>query len=64
MDVEKEIVAFGETTVWVECDVCGRAYGRAGLKTAIVATGQANVCVDCLDKGESSAEKKQVGNLC
>ncbi len=24
MDVEEDIVAFGETAVWVECDLCGR----------------------------------------
>jgi hypothetical protein len=27
MDVESSIEAFGETAVWVECDLCGRAYG-------------------------------------
>jgi hypothetical protein len=26
MDVEEEMLAFGETAVWVECDVCGRFF--------------------------------------
>jgi hypothetical protein len=27
MDMEEEILAFGKTEVWVECDACGRAFG-------------------------------------
>ena len=48
MDIEEEILAFGETAVWVECDVCGRALGGPGLNKAIVAVGRVNVCVGCL----------------
>ena len=50
MDIEEEILAFGETEVWVECDLCRRAFGGPGLTKAIVAVGHANVCVDCLRK--------------
>jgi hypothetical protein len=48
MNVEEAIMAFGDTAVWVECDVCGRAFGRPGLNKAIVAVEGTNVCVDCL----------------
>lgn len=48
MDMEEEIVAFGETVLWVECDLCGRGFGDPGLDKAIIAVKHANVCVDCL----------------
>jgi hypothetical protein len=47
MDIEEEILAFGETEVWVECDVCGCAFGGPGVNKAIVAVGHVNVCADC-----------------
>lgn len=50
MDMEEEILAFGETEVWVECDLCRRAFGGPGLTEAIVALEQGNICVDCLRK--------------
>ena len=50
MDVETEILVYSETALWVECDVCGRAYGGPGVNKAVVAAGQVNVCVNCLDK--------------
>jgi hypothetical protein len=50
MDVEEGMVAFGETALWVECDLCGRAFGGPSLTKTIVAVGQANVCVDCVRK--------------
>jgi hypothetical protein len=53
MDIEEEILAFGETEIWVECDLCGRAFGGLDLNKAIVRVGQANVCVDCLRKSRS-----------
>jgi len=53
-----------ETPVRVERDLCGRAFGRAGVTKAIVAAGHVNVCVDCLNKGESKVEKKRMGNFC
>ena len=56
MDVESSIEAFGETEVWVECDLCGRAHGGPGMNRAMVAVGQVNVCVDCLSKWGTSAE--------
>jgi hypothetical protein len=48
MDMEEEIVAFGETAVWVECDVYGLAFGGPGLDKAIVSVGHVNLCVKCL----------------
>ncbi len=56
MDIEEEIIAFGETVLWVECDLCGRAFCGPGMNTAIVAVGHVNVCVDCLPKWGTSAE--------
>ena len=53
MDIEEEILAFGETEVWVECDLCGHAFGGPGLDKAIVVVGHVNVCVDCLPKSRS-----------
>jgi hypothetical protein len=50
MDVEEEIEAFGEAVVWVECDLCGCAFGGPGVNEAIVTVGHVNVCVDCLRK--------------
>jgi hypothetical protein len=47
VDIE-EIIAFSETEVWVECDLCGRAFGGLNLDKVIVALEQGNVCVDCL----------------
>ena len=54
MDVEESIVAFGETVLWVECDVCGRAYGGLGMNKAVIAIGHVNVCADYLRKSRSS----------
>jgi hypothetical protein len=48
MYMEEEILYFGETEVWVECDVCGRVFGGPGLNKAIVAEGCTNICVSCL----------------
>jgi hypothetical protein len=53
MDIEEEILAFGETEVWVECDFCARAFGGPGVAKAIVAIGHVNVCIDCLRKSEN-----------
>jgi hypothetical protein len=47
MDVEEEMLVFGETAVWVECDVCGHAFGGLGLHKAIVVLGHKNVCSGC-----------------
>jgi ribosome-binding protein aMBF1 (putative translation factor) len=57
MDMEEEIEVFGETVHWVECDLCGRAFGGPDLTKVIVAVGHMNVCVDCL------RSEKQMGNL-
>ena len=54
MDIEEEILEFGETVVWVECDLCGRAFGGPGLSKAIVAVGRVNVCVECQGKSRSN----------
>jgi len=27
MDMEEEIIAFGETALWVECGLCGCTFG-------------------------------------
>ena len=64
MDIEEEILAFGETVVWVECDLCGRAFGGPDLNKAIVAVGHVNVCVDCLPKSPGLEAVKQVGGSC
>jgi ribosome-binding protein aMBF1 (putative translation factor) len=48
MDIEEEILAFGETALWVECDLCGRAFAGPGLSKAIVAVGHVNICANCL----------------
>jgi ribosome-binding protein aMBF1 (putative translation factor) len=48
MTGEEAVVAFGETAVWIECDACGRAYGGPSVNKAVVAVGEANVCVNCL----------------
>ena len=54
MDMEEEILAFGETALWVECDLCERAFGGPGVKKAIVAVGHVNMCVDCLRKSRNN----------
>jgi hypothetical protein len=59
MDVENSIEVFGETEVWVECDLCGCVYGGPGTNKEMVAAGQANVCVDCLRTSTSN-----LGNRC
>jgi hypothetical protein len=64
MDVEEEILIFGETAVWIECDLCGCAYGGPGMNKTVVAVGQANVCVDCPRESRSREGKKQLGNVC
>jgi hypothetical protein len=56
MEMEEEILAFGETAVWVECDLCGRSFGGPGLTEAIVEVGHVNLCVDCLPKRGTPAE--------
>jgi hypothetical protein len=48
MDLEEEILAFGETAVWFECGLCGRAFGGPGVNKAINAIGGINMCVSCL----------------
>jgi ribosome-binding protein aMBF1 (putative translation factor) len=58
MDIEEEILAFGETALWVECDLCGRAFGGPGLTKAIIGVGHVNVCVDCQGKS-----KEETGNV-
>jgi hypothetical protein len=50
VDIEEEMLAFGETALWVECDLCGRAYSGPGLNKAIVVVEHVNTCVDCLRK--------------
>jgi ribosome-binding protein aMBF1 (putative translation factor) len=50
MDTEEEILLFGETALWVECELCGAVYGGPGVGKVIVAVGHVNVCVDCLRK--------------
>ena len=64
MDIEEEILAFGETEVWVECDLCGRVYGGLGVNKVLVAQGHVNVCVDCLGTSGESLENRRMGNLC
>jgi hypothetical protein len=44
---------FGEAALWVECDLCGRAFGGPGLSKAIVPVGHVNICVDCLRMSKS-----------
>jgi len=56
MDKEEEIAAFGETEVWITCDVCGRVYGRPDINKTMARVGEANICVDCLNKWGTSAE--------
>jgi len=60
MDMEEEIVAFGETALWVECDVCGRALGGPGLNKAIVADGYVNVCVNCSSAAGRTCERSHL----
>ena len=48
MDIEEEIVAFGETQVWVTCDRCGRVYGGPGLRKSTFRVEQSNLCLDCV----------------
>ena len=50
MDMEEEIVAFGETALWVECDICGSAFGGLSLDKAIVTVRHINVCINCTGK--------------
>ena len=57
MDMEEEIFVFGETVVWVECDLCGRAFGGLSVNKAIVPVGDVNICVDCLRKS-----RERMGN--
>jgi ribosome-binding protein aMBF1 (putative translation factor) len=47
MNMEGEILAFGETALWVECNLCGRVFGGPGVDKAIGSHGEVNVCVDC-----------------
>jgi len=48
MNVEEAIVAFWETVLWVECDLCGRAFDRPGRGKVMFRLGQSNVCVHCV----------------
>ena len=64
MQVETEILFYGETAVWIECDQCGRAYGGPGVMSAIAATVQGNICVECLRNNRSGEAEKQMGNSC
>lgn len=50
MDIEEEILVFGETALWVECDLCGRVCGGRDIGKTIVAKAGVNICVDCLRK--------------
>ena len=58
MDVEEATIALGETMVWVECDVCGRADGGSGVKNRLSRQNRATfawtVCV------RSKAVKKRI----
>jgi ribosomal protein S27E len=58
MDTEEELLAFGETALWVECDVCGRAFGGPGISKAVIAVGDVKECVDCLRKSESGVGRE------
>ena len=51
MEIEEEIAAFAESEIWVECDLCGRAYAGPGLNDVMVARKSDNVCVHCLRSG-------------
>lgn len=62
MDIEEEIVAFGETALWVECDECGRAFGGPGVNKVIVALGHFTVCVDCVKKIEGHRRAEYARN--
>jgi ribosome-binding protein aMBF1 (putative translation factor) len=64
MDMDEEILALGETAVWVECDLCGRAFGGPGLTQAIVAAGRMNVCLDCMRTSESKLGTSDEGMGC
>ena len=57
MDMEEEILAFGETAVWIECDLRVTAYGGPGVNKVIVPIGHINACAECL------RSEKQLGNL-
>ena len=59
MDIEEEIVAFGETEVWVECDFCGHAFGGPGLDEAIIVLGYVILCADCIRQNSSKWESPQ-----
>lgn len=59
MDIEEEIEAFGETEVWIECDICRCAFGGRDLQRAIIAVGCLNICVNCLPKSEVKTLKLQ-----
>lgn len=61
MDMEEETRAFSETALWVESDVCGRAFGGPGRDKAIVAVRHVNICVECLCKSKSKYRTSSVG---
>ena len=64
MDTEEEIVPFGETVLWVECDFCGRAFAGLGLDKVLVAVERINICVECLRKSENKWETSAGGVGC
>ena len=63
MDMGEEIVAFGETALWVECDLCGRAFGGLGVKKVIVSLEHDNVCVDCLNMNQLASTSLNCADL-
>jgi hypothetical protein len=56
MEIEEEMAAFGETQVWITCDLCGRVYGGPGITELMVRVEEANICVGCLTQWGTSAE--------
>jgi hypothetical protein len=46
--MEEESLILGETSLWVERDLCGRVFGGSSLNKVIVAVGHVNLCVNML----------------
>jgi ribosome-binding protein aMBF1 (putative translation factor) len=38
------------TEIWIDCDVCGRAFGGPGLHRVMFNRGWGLVCLDCMRK--------------